>query len=74
MKWFKLNFGDKGTNPNRSCFECGIEEFDESRFYTPKDIKDIGDLEVGKTWKDPDYDLSYPTEKRPSSLRIKRLK
>ena len=74
MKWFKLNFGDKGTNPNRNCYECGMDEFTEGRFFTNKDIKDIGDLEVGKTWKDPGYDLRYLREKRPSSLKVRRLK
>ncbi len=73
MKKFKVNFGPKGSSTNRNCYECGIEEFDESRFYTKKDIKDIGNLEVGETWIDPDKDLTDIHHKQKSNLRCRRL-
>lgn len=73
-KRFKVNFGKPGTSTNHNCYLCGIDNFQLSRFYTEKDIRDIGELGVGQTWRDPDYDLSQPKNKKVKSyLRVRRL-
>jgi len=56
------------------CFKCGIDEFDESRNWTKRDIRDIDSLRVGDTWYDPDSDLRYLPKKKTSHIRVRRLK
>ena len=68
-RWFQINWSRSKT---QNCYECKFSEFDESKFYTPRDIKAIDQLKVGETWYDPDKDLTDKHKK--SWLRVRRLK